>query len=129
MKIKYQEAKESLQQALNDKGTIAHYQEKILTPAGERINDLDNPPSEEELQEILKSINEEIPEIIKNPSNYARNKVEVPSNFSAAQTYTGESGINAPEIHAHFDMARLDIPNLDGPSPSVTANPTPEGNG
>lgn len=101
----YQEVREGLNQALRDKSEIERYQDRVLIPARDRMNDQENPPAEDELREMLDSMTNEMPALVREAFDSAPQNLEMPST-SAAKNYAGDSGMDVPEFRKHFDLAR-----------------------
>ena len=121
----YLRAKSELEGALQDREALDTYQEDILTPARERMQDRDNPPTKEELEDLFDKVNTAMPDAVRGHLNKAEHAPTRPS--SAAETYMGDTGMDHPDLMAHFDAVRLGIPDLEEPSPKVTSEPNPAG--
>lgn len=109
----FESAKNERDQAMHDKREVEDYQENVLFPVREKLNDKDNPPSKEELKELLDDIEQKMPLSVKDNFEKAPQKLEMPSKFSAAKTYDGDAGMNVPDVNAQFNSARLDTTNSD----------------
>jgi len=111
----YQAAKQEYDKAANNVEEIHNYQENILKPSHDRLNDKDNQPSTDELKNILNGIESNMPEVIKdhieNESNYEAEKPIF--SVHEAKSYFGGTGLNAPDVNMAFNTARLDIPDLE----------------
>lgn len=109
---------EDYEAAKKEREDITRYQEGVLSPIKERINDKENPVPKDELEGILDGMDKNAPPTVKAKIDQsdalkmsAATMPEIPSDT--------EKYLNAPPVKSHFDNARMDIPDL-------TVIPTPE---
>lgn len=94
----YKLANESLDETQKNKEKVTHYRDHVLHPAQKKINDPNNPPSKEELKEILKTVREEMPDIVKEQSKHAPKEVTVPAYFSVEHSVSNEARLKIPDL-------------------------------
>jgi hypothetical protein len=93
------------------------------------MNDPDDPPSREELKRIDEQLDARMPEAVRTELHDAQLSTapSASTSTSAAHTLVAETAVeNVPDMAAHFDLARVDVPDLTGapPKPATTIAPT-----
>jgi hypothetical protein len=100
---------------------IEAYQREVLDPAKTRLGDTDNPPTPDELEEIIRKTRDAMPPSVR--SEYEARpsiaKAEAPSLPSAADEYVGEVSLASPPIGSHFAAA------ITGAEPAAAPQATP----
>ena len=121
----YLASKNERDQVLRDKREVEDYQDAVLNPAREKLNDKDSPPSKEEMKEILRDIKNRKPRILRETSGYEPVQNEISSKISAAHSYVADTAMSVPSMNEQFNAARLDIPDIDT-APDLEKSPTPD---
>lgn len=108
----YRAKKQERQKLLENKLEIERYGQDVLNPMRQKI-DRGEVIQEKELEIFIQDC-----ERLEPPSIKALRKHEMALepeaviNTNNAKSYFGETGLNAPNIRGHFDVARMDIPDL-----------------
>ncbi|WP_316364682.1 hypothetical protein [Candidatus Thiodiazotropha sp. CDECU1] len=119
----YRRQKEERDLALRQREDVERYQREVLDPSKDRMNDPNNPPSEEELKGIERRIEDEIPDVVRNKllkSELQASHVEHPP-ISAAHEMVEETNLNVPDMSKSFDLASVGVPDI-APAPDSVPN-------
>lgn len=105
--------------AKRERDDITRYQDDVLNPIKERINDKENPVPKDELEGMLDDLNKDVPKTVQLKSDRPDQTAKIDEHLSKHSVST-EKYLNAPDMKACFDTAAcMDIPDL-------TIIPTPE---
>lgn len=128
-----QSALERSHEIEQEQAELDGYERDVLHPAKERLEDEDNPPSEEELNEIGQRIETQRPSFLSRskPNGASLHESHTEIGRSAADEHMPEGRIKAPDVSGQFAEARATpaVPDLDldlPARPSVTGL-TPSG--
>ncbi len=111
----YRSEKAAHDTAARQKQEVEAYQSDVLDHATKRMNDEDNPPSMDELKKLNEAIEAKKPEIVKSKllnKELSTNTVKQ-SSISNAHEQVEKTNLNVPDMGQSFDLARVDIPDLD----------------
>jgi hypothetical protein len=119
----FTEARREAEALENDRQEVEAFRQDVIDPAKERLSDQDNPPSEEELKEIMDGIEEKMPEAVRAEYDAALVSAEAspPVQGSAADKYLGAAPMNAPDVRKEFAAASADA----SPTSAAPRGPKP----
>lgn len=83
---------------------VERYREEVLKPAQERMNDKDNPPSMEELEDLRKQVEAAAPPALAARIRTAGERAR--PALSAAHSMVSATTLDVPDLGKHFDNAR-----------------------
>lgn len=120
----FQRAKETLEDIERRKRELEHYQREVLDPYKQRLSDPDDPPSKDELEEMMHKAKAAMLEdaLAEMKSRGAANTASAP-NTSAADQYVQAAELNAPDLEAHFRAAASAAPENPFASPKAAITP------
>jgi len=122
----YKAAQERHAVLLRDRQDIERYEREVLKPAQDRMQDRDNPPSSDELDQIEQDIDTKMPASVRKYS--ANAQVTAAPTLSVAQEMQGSPSLSVPDLDALFRNAanndaasqgiqlpqpKLDVPELN----------------
>ncbi|MEE8058961.1 MAG: hypothetical protein V3T17_14165 [Pseudomonadales bacterium] len=114
----YKAARQSNQLLRDYKEQIEADQRNVIAPIRQRLNDQDNPPSKDELNDMLVQLEE-----VKSSHDAVIDKFanhQQPPHFdslTAAKDILGKSSINGPPVYDAFNGASSDSANLEPSTP------------
>ncbi len=92
--------------AKKEREGITRYQDDVLNPTRDRLEDKENPPSKDDLEGMLEDMEKQAPPAV-------QSKAKPHGQEATDIGYPKEKHLsNAPAIQSHFDAARTDIPDL-----------------
>jgi hypothetical protein len=115
----FQRTQETIERLERERRAIEDYSREVLDPARSRLNDQNNPPSEEELERIRHDLETRMPGPVReayDEANHANASPVAPSALD--DDYLSETALNAPDLPAHFKAAH-------DAGPSLAAAPLP----
>lgn len=119
----YESARKRLEDIERRKRELRDYRDDVLEPARDRLSDPENPPSKEELEDIIKRVRnmpaDARAELMKMDAGY---KPPVTSGSAAAKEHDGEAKIG-PDMLGQFRLASADIPDESFVSPAPNRQP------
>jgi len=104
----YQQAKKIEEEIKKRKHDVEHYQREIIDPAKNRLSDVDQPMSAEELEKLVKKMKTEMPVDVRvqhNTYELATSRINDPVRNETADELFGSYEPNAPKIQADFKIA------------------------
>ncbi|SFF20861.1 hypothetical protein [Nitrosomonas sp. Nm166] len=104
----YQHVKKITQEIEKRKQDVEHYHREIIDPAKNRLSDVDQPLSAEELEKLVKKIKTEMPmdvRVQQNTYELATSRINDPVRNETADELFGSYQPNAPKIQADFKTA------------------------
>jgi hypothetical protein len=117
----YNAAKESLVVVKEQKSSIETYERGVLGRVQERMENVDDPPSLEELEDLQKRLENAMPDAVKVHYNSSSSvSADKPQTSSTAQTIQGKANFSVPDLDAAFNKARQDTDKFVQATP---ANP------
>ena len=111
----YQTAQDAYATAQQQKADLEAYQREVLAPITERMQDEENPPSMEELEEFEERLESERPAILNIKLANSDVAVGNGASVSAAHDMGEDSSLEVPDLAGAFDQASTDSPELDAP--------------
>lgn len=120
----YKQARESVEDIERRRRAIEDYQRNVLDPAKQRLSDPNNPPSKEELEEIIRRSRRTMPSDVREAQQATKpNEASKFANESAADEYVPAASVNAPDLFAQF-RAASPVSNADpfAPMPGPKAS-------
>lgn len=125
----YQRAQRMIERLERERHEIEEYQRSVVGPSRTRLEDQDNPPSRDELEEIRKRLETRMPQPVRDAYDESSGpgSVSPVAGNEAADDYLNAPALNAPDLPGHFkaahDAASLDIASspLPGRLPKATA--------
>lgn len=120
----FTDAKRSAYDIEQQRREVEEYRQDVIDPAKERLSDQDNPPSEEELQEIMDGIEEKMPEAVRSEHDAALVSADVlsPVRGSAAAEYLGSAPVGTLDLRDEFTAASAGVSK---PAPPRGPKPAP----
>lgn len=121
----YQHAKKNAEEIEKRKRDVEYYQREVIDPAKNRLGDIDQPMTVEELDEVVKKMSTEMPVDVRvQHSDYklAPLSVNAPIKNETADELFGSYEPNAPKIKADFKTAH-DEPYGSSATPLPTIIP------
>lgn len=120
----YSAEKEAYDTAARQKQEVEDYQRNVLNPATERMENADDPPSMEELEELERRLETEMPDVVRTELHDKELSTQIAerSSTSAAHDIVNKTKLDVPEMGEAFDLARVDVPDL-GPVPGIEPAP------
>ena len=114
----YQAAQAAHETALRQKQEIETYQHDVLEPITEQMQDEDNPPTMEELEEFEERLESAMPDAVKARFLVNGARVNTSPAVSAAHDMGEDIDLNVPDMADAFKHASVEIemPNLDLPA-------------
>lgn len=116
----YKRAKDALDDIERRKREIDDYMRDVIDPLKRRLADPNNPPSKEELEEILRKLRESQPADIarareqREPDEAKKfANTSTPANSAAADELVPAKGVDAPDMFAQFRSASSVVSNAD----------------
>lgn len=127
----YQRAKEALEEIERRRREIDEYMRDVIDPFKRRLADPNNPPSKEELEDIIRKLKENQPaDVARAREQYEPDEAKkfantsVPVNSAAADDIVPAKGVDAPDMFAQFRSASSVVSNADpfAPMPGPKAS-------
>jgi hypothetical protein len=114
----YADAKEKLRTLRNELEEVEDYEQEIVLPALDKIDDPENPYSLDVINDLQRKIENERPDsilqIVEAKQLGKASVVGIEPNRSMTEEYgLDESELEKREVASSFDKARLDIPDID----------------